>query len=487
MTRVVLRLAPNNIRRWHVSLAASLKAAGWPVTLCLIDDDAAPCPVDTLRRFERRLFHIEPAAAGEKIAAWPGDIDRCPAPPEDAIILDCAGGPPIAGARTLIPDFCGLPDEAGLVANLLRHQPPEIGWRRASDGALLASGRTALASPHVIAQGFDHACARMADLGLKALRLVAGGAGVAVEARVRPAMAGAVHLFAHAAREAGGRIAARLLGRRPPLPRWNVGWRRIPARGSLLDTGQLGDEPFRWLAVDPARFVADPFLFVHEGRTFVFVEELPFATWRGFISVFEIGADGTPTPMRPVLERPYHLSYPSVFSEDGAIWMIPETGANRSVELYRADPFPDLWVLERVLIADIDASDATYFRHGGRCWLAVSTASGGASSWDSLSLYHAESLAGPWVVHPLNPVLTDPARARPAGWLHAGPLGLIRPAQDCVGGYGAALALNRVSRLDTEAFEETPLVRIAAPPSWNARGLHTVTQAGSWEVIDAVF
>lgn len=489
MIKVVLRLSRTNLRRWHGFLASGLSEAGYDVAIVWAGPSSAPCPFDTLRAIEKRIFHVEPASAGARMTELPGSFPVASDSTSAAIVLDCTGAPIGRDAPMLLPDFDGLPHESGAAAALLRREPPRIGWRRASDGAMLTSGRTALVSPHVLTQGFDHACARMASLGVKAVRQCAGdeGAGTAAAGGSASAVPGLARLALHAAGETTGRLSARLLGRRAPLPRWNVGWRRIPDRGGILDTAVLGSEPFRWLAMDPSRFVADPFAFAHEGRTYVFVEELPFATWRGFLSVFEIAADGSPSPLRPVLERPYHLSYPSVFRENGVIWMIPETGANRTIELYRADPFPDRWVLERVLIDDIDASDATFFRHGGRCWLAVATSEHGASSWDSLSLFHADTLTGPWRAHARNPVLTDPARARPAGWLHACANGLIRPAQDCVGGYGAALALSRVTRLDPERFEETTIARLAPPPDWQARGLHTVTQAGGFEVIDAVF
>ena len=39
--------------------------------------------------------------------------------------------------------------------------------------------------------------------------------------------------------------------------------------------------------------------------------------------------------------------------------MMPESGQNRTLELYRAERFPDRWTLDRVLISGAEIGDAT--------------------------------------------------------------------------------------------------------------------------------
>jgi len=74
-----------------------------------------------------------------------------------------------------------------------------------------------------------------------------------------------------------------------------------------------------------------------------------------------------------VLEERSHLSYPFVFERDGQIWMIPESSANATVSLYRAERFPDRWVKETDLLTGITASDATIVEHAGRLWMFATT------------------------------------------------------------------------------------------------------------------
>ena len=113
----------------------------------------------------------------------------------------------------------------------------------------------------------------------------------------------------------------------------------------------------------------------------------------------------------------------------------------------------------------------------------AATRDGGAYS-DTLSLFMAPDLLGPWTAHPANPVLIDRASARPAGNMMSEGGRLWRPVQDCTQGYGAALGLAEVTRLDEHAFEQAVHTVLRPGPSWPGRRLHTLNRAGRLECID---
>jgi hypothetical protein len=196
--------------------------------------------------------------------------------------------------------------------------------------------------------------------------------------------------------------------------------------------------------------------------------------------------DGVPTEPRPVLERPYHLSYPFVFRRGAEIYMIPETSAVGRIELYRADPFPDRWMFERVLISDVIASDATLVTWNGRDWLFASVAGEGASTWDALGLFYADDLFGEWQPHPLNPVLIDAGAARPGGAMVVQGNRLRRVAQDCRRLYGGGIVLADVDELDPENYAQTVRAALGPPPGSGAAGAHTLNVAAGYEFIDLV-
>jgi hypothetical protein len=58
--------------------------------------------------------------------------------------------------------------------------------------------------------------------------------------------------------------------------------------------------------------------------------------------------------------------------------------------------------------------------------------------------------------------------------------------QDCRLGYGRALRLAHIDRIDRQAFEQTIGAPIGSNPLWPGGRLHTLNRAGSLEVIDGV-
>jgi hypothetical protein len=241
---------------------------------------------------------------------------------------------------------------------------------------------------------------------------------------------------------------------------------------------------FRSVPSLPGRYFADPFIFGSEGRHYILFEDMRIREGRAVISYIEIHEDGTTSEPTVALEREYHLSYPLVFGHQGEVFMVPETSANRTIELYRAERFPDTWVLDRVLMNDVDAVDATLVEHAGRWWLFASLREHGTLYSDELSLFSAPSLDGDWSPHPLNPIVSDVRRARPAGRIFVRDGALIRPGQDSSGSYGSAVVFSRIEQLSETQFRETPISRLG--PGWmqGNLGTHTYNSDGVYEVVD---
>jgi hypothetical protein len=197
---------------------------------------------------------------------------------------------------------------------------------------------------------------------------------------------------------------------------------------------------------------------------------------------------GVCRPPVKVLERDYHLSYPLLFEWHGELYMIPESGDNRTVELYRCTDFPTGWEFVRNLMEGIEAYDSTVLHQNGRWWIFANVVEErGASSWDELFLFHSESLlANEWIPHRLNPVVSDVRRARPAGAIIREEGRLYRPSQDCSVRYGYAVRINEITRLSVDEYEETESVSIVPDGSNHIIGTHTYARAGNLTVLDAL-
>jgi hypothetical protein len=238
-------------------------------------------------------------------------------------------------------------------------------------------------------------------------------------------------------------------------------WHLVCATRSGNAADPLRAEHF-WHIEPPTGYShADPFLFSDGGKTYLFFEIYSRAT-HGVIAYCEILGAGSCSEPRVVLEAEYHMSYPFVFRWGEDIYLIPETQENRTIELYRAVSFPDRWMLERVLMHDVDFADSTPYFDSGLCWLFTGRKGAGAKAISELHLFMAKSPLGPWQSHPQNPVVVGEHCARPAGRLFRMGEHLVRPGQDSSRLYGEAMWLNRVDVLSPSEYRESPLLRLDA-------------------------
>jgi hypothetical protein len=304
--------------------------------------------------------------------------------------------------------------------------------------------------------------------------------------RTRPARAAAQTPApsAQAAARLAGRTLAGFHRTATSLGQWFVAY-RMDAAAEARGHGWNADLSGYVCKVPPKdRFWADPFALARQGRHYIFLEELVFARDRAHISVAEVFPDGSWSTPVPILERPYHLSYPFVFEHRGALFMIPETGDNRTVEVYRCTRFPDQWTLEKVLLQGGFYTDATLHRAHDRWWMFVNLSPEGTQGCDELNLFHAPDPLGPWTPHPQNPVSSDVRGSRPAGRLYEKGGQLMRPGQIGAPIYGYGVSFRRVDRLTTAEYAETEVQRLVPSTPGEVLGLHTVNGAGALSVVD---
>jgi hypothetical protein len=276
----------------------------------------------------------------------------------------------------------------------------------------------------------------------------------------------------------GGRILKRGLQKFCCVDQWFIAYRF----GSPGGDGNLSR--YTRLLPPKDRIWADPFPLERDGRHFIFFEEVPFASGKGHIAVVEVDDDGRYSKPVTVLQRDYHLSYPFLIEHDGNLFMVPESGENRSVELYRCMRFPDVWRFEKTLLRDLPCADATFHRDGDRWWMFVNSGAEGTELYDELHLFYADDLLGEWQAHPANPVKSDVFSARPAGALYLRDGVLHRPSQICAPLYGSGVSIARVQQLTPHSYHETEVARILPPPSQGVLGIHTVNRSGRLGVVD---
>ena len=289
---------------------------------------------------------------------------------------------------------------------------------------------------------------------------------------------GSLHALRYAFKLAGRlgmRGLRRILGIRH---KWTLSVTRSGWRNAVLWRGVP-------VAAPDGHFWADPFLRVHAGRIFCFVEDYVYATNRAHISVLEI-TQADVKCLGVALREPFHLSFPFLFEYAGRLYMCPETSESNQIRIYKCDEFPLRWSLDSVAIDGISAADSMFFEHRGRWWLLTSIDRAGLNDHCSeLCLFHApDPLGGAWTPHPMNPLYIDTDMGRNAG-LIVDEGRIYRAAQrQGFDQYGEGLALYEIIELDETRYSERKVTDIRHDYLQRSLGSHHISSDGDVTVVD---
>ncbi len=263
---------------------------------------------------------------------------------------------------------------------------------------------------------------------------------------------------------------------------WNIGVVKAPIATFLKEQPPVDE----WLPLkNRSRFFADPFACSDDSdpsKFHIFCETYPFSSSKGIIEHLT-WKDGFDNRVEKVLENRVHLSYPFIFEESSRRYMIPEKYQSGKVDLYEPVDFPLVWEKKGTLLNHFSGIDSTLVKYNGLYWMFSSDRKDGYTS--KLKLFYAESLEGPWIAHPDNPVKSDIRSSRSAGtpFVHEGVL--YRPAMDYSEKLQGRIIINRVELLSINEFAETPvkeLIPYSGSPFPDK--IHTLTAMGDCTLID---
>ncbi len=206
-----------------------------------------------------------------------------------------------------------------------------------------------------------------------------------------------------------------------------------------------------------AWFCADPFMLKVGSLWHMFFEYYNSRTEKG-----EFALATSPDALRwkyqqKILAEPFHITYPQVFESQGDYFMIPDSSSNADLRLYKARNFPTDWTLAEILFSGARFVDTTIFRYDEKWWFFTESSE---VRNDTLRLFYADSLTGPWREHPRSPIINGDAHiSRPCGRVVITGGRIFRYAQDCDPHYGLRVRAFEVTELSTSRYEETPVGR----------------------------
>ena len=257
---------------------------------------------------------------------------------------------------------------------------------------------------------------------------------------------------------------------------WNVAWRKKPTGSLLTDFNTT----FNVIDNDRNYWAADPFLFDYNDDIYIFAELYDYKLCRGCIGYTKWNGKSFDGWTKVITEE-FHLSYPFIFEYDGEIYILPESGADNSLFLYKAIVFPSKWKKERIIKQDIIFADTTpfiYDKHKYALTYDVKEQGGFHITLLDIENDTEKSLD----------YLKNQELRRPAGRFFEYNNSPVRPAQICINDYGEGLVFYNVT-IDNNQYTETEVERITPNNlSFSKKmpldGMHTYNSSDEFEVID---
>ena len=488
--RLHVRTDPSHARRWLIDLRDRLQRDGHVCDFVAGPATPEPSAVGLLFQLESLIYRRRGPLPSDPID-W-DELKRCNSggsqPPD--LVIDLAAAPAACCQTSprLVVLYDGQAGLPALLAPLLEGRMSTVSVADAATGAIVVDGVPGTDNAETVSQAMEFALARVVTLIAGAVARYPNGAvpaGEATKARPTPAVSSPAAL-SFLMRAIAFSAVRRLYKLCYYAPHWRIGWRFIERRR----TGSLRDPQPRRCAVEhPAR----------SGRA-VLRRSVSDQRQRPALHLLRgprsSGAEGRHLLRRG---RPRRRRQPGAARARGALapfLPLPLRGRRADLddprELGQSDhrPLPG-----RPVPAALDESGDAAFRTSrpptppwyvttGACGCSRPRATDRAPISDTLSLFSAPRLTGPWTPHPANPVLVDQRAARPAGGFFMRDDRLWRPVQDCERGYGTGIGLAEVARLDETAFEQRVHTVLRTPLGWTGRRLHTLTRYGQLECID---
>ena len=260
---------------------------------------------------------------------------------------------------------------------------------------------------------------------------------------------------------------------------WKIYYRNRPT-GSILSND---DTPFMEYKLDKGFWGADPLLFEYKNRIYLFFELFDVKKKKGSIACAEI-VDGLIREYTIVLDLDYHLSFPFVFEHNGCVYMIPETGATKSIRLFKSTSFPYKWVEEKTIVNDIDSSDNIVYKDNQGNIFLIASIMDGTPSFCHNEIYLLDDNLN--IIKLIAKTESSTNGIRNAGQLFSFNGVFMRPGQECEDmNYGKGLVFF-VQLISTDKYSEEKTKTIfPSDVSLLSDGIHTYSSTSRFEVIDS--
>lgn len=256
---------------------------------------------------------------------------------------------------------------------------------------------------------------------------------------------------------------------------------------------QIDNIKLKYIKPSVYYWYADPMIAIINGEYYVFTEAFHRIKEKGVIAVSKLKRGKLSKP-KIVLEEPFHLSFPNVFSYKGKYYMIPESSADNSILIYEMLDSPYEWKLFKRIKTEKSYVDiAVGFDENEEPVLFLSEENEENKLIDKLCVYMFSDFPNGDFLNSEPIYETDFSYCdRNAGTICTIDQKQYRFSQiNEPHFYGKSIKIHEIKQMSSSQYTENTVGQITAdrfkaPNGFESKGTHTYNSVGSLEVIDFV-
>lgn len=263
---------------------------------------------------------------------------------------------------------------------------------------------------------------------------------------------------------------------------YTVGYRIC--ENDLIDDSET---KFSFIPRNKDEWYADPFVYFHDGSYYVFMEVMQ--NEKGYAGIgYSRYVDGKLTKPKIVIDTGFHYSFPFIFEYNNEIFILPESGCENNLKLFRCVEFPDKWEEYYAKPMNRALCDTVVLENKDRTYLLTSEGTEDLYGCKLFLMEIENNTLKPEILSE-KMISSDYRYSRQAGKILRKEDRLIRVAQDCSNNeYGKNLEFLEID--SAQDYSEHFIKQISPKNIKTDRrlsgkcGVHTYNRVNNFDVVD---
>ena len=243
---------------------------------------------------------------------------------------------------------------------------------------------------------------------------------------------------------------------------WNISY-----KNESIDSIQIIN------SIDNKKFfiksAADPFYFKFNNKSYILYEKISRVSGKGTIYIYDLENNID----QKILSKRYNLSFPTAFEFQDKLILFCECAESKKFRYWHLDN--NFNVIEEVAVINEGILDPLIIQKDGEYFLIGCKRSGAQQKYKSV-IYRSLDL-NDWNKFDTSQIVIPKGMERNAGLMHQEDQAIYRFSQLLKPLYGSGVVINKITKLNSQIYEEIKIKEIKIQSDQNLTGIHTITIA----------